>query len=67
VNFKFESDTDDTLKIDIIGLDGKRIKTITINNYQTNQVDISDFSQGIYLTNFYSKNILIASKKLVKN
>ncbi len=67
VNFKFESDADDTLKVDIIGLDGKRIKTITISNYQTNQVDISDFSTGIYLTNFYSKNILIASKKLVKN
>lgn len=67
VNFKFESDVDETLKVDIIGLDGKRIKTISISNYQTNQVDISNFSTGIYLTNFYSKNILIASKKLVKN
>jgi hypothetical protein len=67
INLKFESDADDTLKVDIISLDGKRIKTITISNYQTNQVDISDFSTGIYLTNFYSKNILIASKKLVKN
>ncbi|AXP79639.1 IgA Peptidase M64 [Mariniflexile rhizosphaerae] len=67
LNFKFESDVDNTLKVDIIGLDGKRIKTITISNFQTNQVDISDFSTGIYLTNFYSKNILIASKKLVKN
>ncbi|MDO7170772.1 M64 family metallopeptidase [Mariniflexile sp. AS56] len=67
VHFKFESDTDTNLKIDIIGLDGKKIKTIFVANYQTNQVDISSLSSGMYVTNFYSGNALIASKKLVKN
>jgi hypothetical protein len=67
VNFKLETNTDARLKVDILSLDGKKIKTVSITNYQTNQVDISNFSQGIYLTNFYSGNVLIASKKLVKN
>ncbi|MFD0989918.1 M64 family metallopeptidase [Mariniflexile jejuense] len=67
VNFKFESETDTKMKVDIISLDGKKIKSISITNYQTNQIDISNLSTGIYLTNFFSGNILIASKKLVKN
>jgi len=67
VNFKLETDTDTRLKVDILSLDGKRIKTISLTNYQTNQVDISNLSTGIYFTNFYSGNVLIASKKLVKN
>lgn len=67
VNFKLETDTDTRLKVDILSLDGKKIKTILLTNYQTNQVDISNLSIGLYLTNFYSGNTLIASKKLVKN
>ncbi|MBP0903446.1 M64 family metallopeptidase [Mariniflexile gromovii] len=67
VNFAFESDKDAILKIDIVSLDGKKIKTVLINNYQTNEVDISHLSTGIYLANFYTGTTLIASKKLVKN
>ncbi len=67
VNFKIESDLDARLKVEIIRLDGKKIKTILLTNYQTNEVDISHLSTGIYLTNFYSGNTLIVSKKLVKN
>ncbi|WNH08101.1 M64 family metallopeptidase [Thalassobellus suaedae] len=66
VNFKLESSSDAIMKVDIISLDGKIIKTISISNYQTHQVDISNLSQGIYLTNFYTNNTFIASKKLVK-
>lgn len=67
VSFKLETDTDTRLKVVILSLDGKKIKTVSLTNYQTNQVDISNLSTGIYLTNFYSGNTLIASKKLVKN
>ncbi len=66
VNFKLESNKDAILKVVIVSLDGKIIKTLSMNKYQTNQVDISNFSAGIYLTNFYSGNMLLASKKLVK-
>ncbi|WNH13420.1 M64 family metallopeptidase [Thalassobellus suaedae] len=66
VNFKLESTSDAIMKVDIISLDGKIIKTISISNYQTHQVDVSNLSQGIYLTNFYTNNTFIASKKLVK-
>lgn len=67
VNFKLESSSDATMKVEIISLDGKKVKSVSLFNLQTNQVDISHLSQGIYLTNFYSNNVLIASKKLVKN
>ena len=66
VNLKVESNKDTKLKIEIISLDGKKIKSIPISNYQTQQVDISNLSQGIYLTNFYANNVLIATRKLVK-
>lgn len=67
IHFKFESDTNNALKIELISLDGKRLKTVSITNYQTNDVDISTLSKGIYIANFYAENMLIASKKIVKN
>lgn len=67
INFKFESDNDEKLKVTIVSVDGKLIKSVFITNYQTNQVAISNLSSGIYLTNFYSGNVLIATKKLVVN
>lgn len=66
VNFKFESNTGAILKVDIVGINGNKIKTLSINNFQTNMIDISDLSSGIYLSNFYIGNVRIASKKLVK-
>lgn len=67
INFKLETEIKGYLKVDIVSLDGKKIKSVLLTNYQTNLVDISNLSTGIYLTNFYSGNLLIASKKLVKN
>ncbi|MFI1771788.1 M64 family metallopeptidase [Thalassobellus citreus] len=66
VNFKLESTGDTIMTIEIVSLDGKKIKTTSISNYETHQVDISNLRQGIYLTNFYANNVLTASKKLVK-
>ncbi|MDD7886407.1 M64 family metallopeptidase [Flavivirga sp. 57AJ16] len=65
-NFKIESERDARLKVDIISLDGKRVKTVPISNYITQQVDISNLSEGIYIVNFYANKVLVASKKLVK-
>lgn len=67
VNFKIESDNDSNLKVDIIAIDGKKIKTVVLSNFETHQVDISNLSKGLYLANFYSNNVLVASKKIVKN
>ncbi len=66
VNLKFESNTISDLKVKIMSIDGKKIKSTTLSNYENAQVDISNLSQGIYVTNFYSGNVLIASKRLVK-
>ncbi len=67
VNLKLESNNDTSLRVDIIGIDGKKVKTTFISNYETKKVDISNLSTGIYISNFYANNTLVASKKLVKN
>ncbi|GAA4887730.1 hypothetical protein GCM10023311_09420 [Flaviramulus aquimarinus] len=67
VNLKFESNNNQNLKVDIVSLDGKKVKTLSISNYENQNIDISHLSPGIYITNFYTSNTLIASKKLVKN
>lgn len=67
LNLKFESSTSSNLKVDIISLDGKKVKSTNLSNYENKQVDISNLSQGVYITNFYASNVLIASKRLVKN
>ncbi|GAA3616566.1 M64 family metallopeptidase [Flavivirga amylovorans] len=65
-NFKIESEKDAKLKVDITSLDGKKVKTVSLSNYTTRQVDISNLSEGIYVANFYANNTLVTSKKLVK-
>ena len=67
LNLKVESSASSNVKVDILSLDGKTIKSIRLSNLESKQIDISKLSPGVYLTNFYSGNILIASKKLVKN
>ncbi|PWH83422.1 peptidase M64 [Algibacter marinivivus] len=67
LNLKFESNTVSDLNVEIMSIDGKTINTSKLSNYESQQVDISNLSQGVYITNFYSGNVLIASKRLVKN
>lgn len=67
VNFKLESERDSSFKLEIITLDGKKIKTKRLTNFENYQLDISNLSTGIYITNFYSNAVKIASKKLVIN
>lgn len=66
VNLKFESHTVDNLSIEIISMEGRKLLTTSLSNYETKSIDTSTFSTGIYLTNFYANHVLIASKKLVK-
>ncbi|AUP80315.1 M64 family metallopeptidase [Flavivirga eckloniae] len=65
-NFKIDSDRGANLKVEVISLDGKKVKTVPMYNHQTQQVNISSLSEGIYVANFYADNVLVASKKLVK-
>ncbi|WP_034043433.1 M64 family metallopeptidase [Wocania ichthyoenteri] len=67
LNLKVKSKNTVNLKVDIISLDGKKIKSTKISNYENNEVDISHLSQGLYLANSYSNHILITSKRFVKN
>ena len=48
-------------------MDGKVVKTVSIYGHIDTQIDISNLTTGVYLTNFYSGNTLISSKRLVKN
>ncbi|MFL1011798.1 T9SS type A sorting domain-containing protein [Flavisericum labens] len=67
INLKFESDDVAIVNVEIVGLDGRKVKSMKLSNFKNQQIDISAFSQGIYLTNFYSNKTLLATKKLVKN
>ncbi|GAL71146.1 hypothetical protein JCM19302_575 [Jejuia pallidilutea] len=48
-------------------MDGKQLKSLILSNYKSTEINISDFSAGIYVANFYTNNTLIASRKIVKN
>ncbi|MFV9550071.1 M64 family metallopeptidase [Algibacter sp. PT7-4] len=67
LNLEVKSPSDAKVKAEIISIDGKLVKTETLSGYQNTQIDISHLSQGVYITNFYSGNMRIASKRLVKN
>ncbi|MCB4799208.1 T9SS type A sorting domain-containing protein [Neotamlana laminarinivorans] len=66
INFSFENGNNSNLKIEIISLDGKRIKTLSLKNFETESVNISKLNAGVYLANFYSDNALLSTKKLIK-
>ena len=67
VNFTMVNTLGKDVTIEIISMEGKKIKSVNISNNENAQIDISALSQGIYITNFYANNVLISSKKLVKN
>lgn len=67
LNFKFESNTYAPVKVNITSLDGKQLKSLILSNYESIEINISDFSSGIYIANFYTNNTLLTSRKIVKN
>ncbi len=67
LNLDVESKIDTHLKAEMVSIDGKKIKTILLSNFQTNSININDLTSGIYIINVYSNRVLISSKKLVKN
>lgn len=67
INFKFENSNSQTLKIDIIGVDGKWLKSLSVSNQSHQQMNLGNLKSGIYVARFYSDNVLLATKKIVKN
>jgi len=67
LNIAFENILNDSIAVDIVSVDGKRVQSTTIYNNQNTTLDISTLSNGLYITNFYTNGVLIASKKLIKN
>ncbi|MBU2928778.1 T9SS type A sorting domain-containing protein [Winogradskyella psychrotolerans] len=67
LNIALENVLNDVITVDIVSLDGKRVQSATLNNNQNTTLDISALGKGIYITNFYTNGVLIASKKLIKN
>ena len=64
---KINFNEDFLLKQEQENLPRKLIKTTSVSNFQNKQIDISNLSEGIYITNFYANNVHIASKRFVKN
>ena len=67
INLKFDSSLNTNLKVDILTLDGKKIVTETVSSSYVSKINMRGFSNGIYIAKFYTNNMLIATKKLVKN
>ena len=67
ITIKTENTLGKTVVVDIISMEGKQIKSVNVSNNERVQIDISALSQGIYITNFYANDVLITSKKLIKN
>jgi hypothetical protein len=67
VNFSMENTLGKDILIAIVSMDGKKIKSENISNNENTQIDISALSQGIYIANFYANDVLISSKRLLKN
>ncbi len=67
VNIKLENVLNKDVVVEIISLDGKKIKSAQLFNNQNTTIDISTLTEGLYITNFYTNDVLIASKKLIKN
>ncbi|MCF7569036.1 M64 family metallo-endopeptidase [Sabulilitoribacter arenilitoris] len=67
LSIKVESENAVNLKVDILSLDGKQVKSTKISNYESNEIHISRLSNGVYLANIYSNNMLLTSKRFVKN
>ncbi len=67
INFKFENSNNQTLNIDIIGVDGKAIQSLSVTNNGQQRLDLGNLKTGVYIARFYSENVLLATKKIVKN
>jgi len=65
LTFKNENNTSSKLKINLLSIDGKKVKSTKLNSLS--KINISKLNSGIYIANIYADNILIASKKIVKN
>ncbi|WP_299557104.1 M64 family metallopeptidase [Seonamhaeicola sp.] len=65
LNFKIESEVHSNLRINLVSLDGKKVKSAKLNAFS--EINISRLNPGIYMANIYADNMLIASKKVIKN
>ncbi|NJX14796.1 M64 family metallopeptidase [Tamlana crocina] len=67
IHFKFENSNSQTLKIDIIGMDGRAITSLSVENNGLQQLNLGKLKTGVYMARFYSDNVLLTTKKIVKN
>ena len=67
INIAMENTLGKDVVVEIVSMDGKKIKSENISHNQNAQIDISTLSQGLYIANFYANDVLMSSKKLVKN
>ncbi|MGC6429539.1 MAG: M64 family metallopeptidase [Jejuia sp.] len=66
VNLKVGTKSVASLKVEITSLDGKRLKLQQFSSNAKETIDVSNLSSGIYVANVYDNNLLLTSRKLVK-
>lgn len=64
LNFKIETKNNTRLKVDLVSIDGKKVKSKKINTLS--KINISNLKPGIYLANIYADGVVVSSRKIVK-
>jgi len=66
ITISIENTLNQNLRMDLVSLEGRSVRNVSILNSETQQIDLNLLSEGIYIANFYANQIKIASKKIVK-
>ena len=64
--FNIESDKTYNLNVKLASLDGKIVKSFKIINAVAYTLNLGGLSPGVYISNFYDGNVLVATKKIIK-
>ncbi|WP_067147308.1 T9SS type A sorting domain-containing protein [Pseudotamlana agarivorans] len=66
LNISYENNNQQPLRLELVGMDGKLIKSMNLSPLTDQKIDLSFLSTGVYLVRFYSGPVLISSKQLIK-
>ena len=67
IHFSMNNSMGETVRVEIISVDGKQVASLDLINGQVTPFDISNLSQGIYVVHFYNDETPLLNRKLVKN
>lgn len=67
VTIDWVAKTQANFRIDVTAMNGQLLQTVVPTDSKSIQVDLTSYTSGFYLFNFYTDDNLIGSKKIIKN